>query len=220
MRIVSKPARKVRIREDGGRGSLPNAGQYESLLERDYYTLLKIDPRVESFQPQPIVVPYRDSRGRNRKYFPDVLVHYRCTEEGRPPSSLVEVKPREKLEQASASLTCKLEAGRQFAAANGWSFMVATEREIRVPRLENAKFLAMYLRREPTPMTRERLLLVLGELVSADVQTLLAALCKDKWNQAEQIPHIWYLVAKGEITVDLSAPLTMGSLLSLPEREE
>jgi TnsA endonuclease N terminal/TnsA endonuclease C terminal len=218
MRISSRQVRRIRGRTDGGTGFIPNAGRYESLLERDYYTLLRIDPEVESFQPQPIKVPYTDKEGRHRKYCPDVLVRFRPSQAGSAkPSCLVEVKPLAKLAHATALERLKLDAGIRFASANGWTFAVVTEREIRTTRLENAKFLVMFVDRVPSPITRARMLVALGELPAADPDMLLASLCKDKWNCAEQIPVLWHLIVKGEIGVDLSKPLTMKSPIWVPE---
>lgn len=47
----------------------------ESTLERDLYNLLEFDPMVQSYEEQPITLPYRLSNGQQSHYTPDVIIH-------------------------------------------------------------------------------------------------------------------------------------------------
>lgn len=185
----------------------------ESSLERDFYILLDFDLDVARYEEQPVRIEYRDAEGRERSYVPDVLITYRddiSPAKGWPPL-LCEVKYREDLRLNWKDIKPKIRAGRVYAHERGWRFKIITEREVRTPYLENAKFLRQY-RRVPTNCEHVDLLLAaMRELREADPETLLIAVFKDPWNRAQLIPMLWQLVSNKMIGVDLSQPLTMRS---------
>lgn len=49
----------------------------ESTLERDLYNLLEFDPMVESYEEQPVTLPYQHLNGQPSRYTPDVIIHLR-----------------------------------------------------------------------------------------------------------------------------------------------
>src|SRR5690349_7344800 len=51
--------------------------RYDSLLERDFFLVLDLHPAVESYQEQPIHLPWWSDEGIERVYVPDVLVRFR-----------------------------------------------------------------------------------------------------------------------------------------------
>jgi hypothetical protein len=124
----------------------------ESTLERDFVTLTLFDPAVIAIEAQPLTITWHDTNGRERRYTPDFLV------ERRDRTLLVEVKPAAVLEEQRDALRPKYAAARAFAMRRGWRFEISTEREIRIPRLVNAKIL-LDLRNHPSdPAVADRLL--------------------------------------------------------------
>jgi len=119
---------------------------FESTLEKDFFLLLEFDRRVESFEEQPVTIPYHNPEGQLCRYTPDVLVRYRPVLTGQPggPPALCEVKYRSDLREHGAEYRPKFTAARRYARDRGWRFRVVTEREIRTPRLRNIRFLLRY----------------------------------------------------------------------------
>jgi hypothetical protein len=94
--------------------------QYESGLELDIMTLLERSDQVSFYQEQPVAIPY-SFKGKLRKYYPDLLV---ATVDGR--CLLVEVKPTDSM---ALSINCaKAIAGRAWAHARGWGWLVVSDR--------------------------------------------------------------------------------------------
>lgn len=186
----------------------------ESSLERDLLVLLDFDPAVERYEEQPVRIEYRDARGRRRTYTPDVLVHFRqdVAANGVSLSPLLyEVKYREDLSENWPQIKPKVRAGRDYARGRGWRFHIITEREIRTPYLESAKFLRQYRRLQPGDAERRLLLDRLREMGESDPETLLLAIHQEPVRRAELLPTLWHLVAVGDIHADLGERLTMRS---------
>ncbi|MBV9772833.1 MAG: TnsA endonuclease N-terminal domain-containing protein [Gemmatimonadetes bacterium] len=193
--------------------------QYESTLERDLYTLLEFDPAVSSYEVQPVRIDYIDEEGKARHYTPDVLVHYEKRPRGESPRRplLCEVKPVAQLAGHWREIRRKVQAARAFVGTRDWEFRVLTERHIRTPYLDNARFLLPFKRR-PTDQAAEALLVDrLRELRSTDPQTLLAAVYWDPENRDLLIPSLWKLIAYGIVECDLGLPLTMTTRIWLRE---
>ncbi|RJT17803.1 sigma factor-like helix-turn-helix DNA-binding protein [Buttiauxella izardii] len=94
--------------------------QYESGLELDIMTLLERSDLVSFYQEQPVAIPY-SFKGRLRHYYPDLLV---STIDGR--CLLVEVKPTDSM--ALSINRVKANAGRAWAHARGWGWLVVSDR--------------------------------------------------------------------------------------------
>lgn len=186
---------------------------FESTLERDLLTLLEFDLMVDSFEVQPIRVNWYDENNKTRTYTPDVLVFYRKDIESvanRKPL-LIEVKYREDLKKDWANLKPKFLAAVRYAKSRGWRFKLLTEVEIRTTYMENAKFLLPYLHQYIDDAFEIKIFDKLKDMREATPESIIKAIFKDKWNQAELIPTIWQMIAQRKIGTDLSAPLTMTS---------
>ena len=191
---------------------------FESTLERDFYLLLDFDVTVTSFEEQPVQIKFVDSANTSRTYTPDVLVYYRgdLLSAEAPLPTLYEVKYRDDLRAHWSEYRAKFKAAKRYARQQGWCFRLITEREIRTPLLKNVKFLREYRRRVFDQADRLRLLTVLEEQGTTEVENLLLRLNPTHAMQAQLLPLLWHLVAVRKIAVDLSAPLTMRSRLWLP----
>ncbi len=187
--------------------------EFESTLERDFLIIQEFDLNVLKFEVQPLVIEWEDRVGKSRCYTPDVFVEYR---KDIAPAKymkplLCEVKYRQDLRENWPELFSRLRAGFRFARRQGWRFKIFTENEIRTPYLSNARFLLPYMCSAPDEAHLELLLGRLSEMREADPESLIKAIFRDRWAQAELLPTLWYLVANRQIGTDLGLPLTMRS---------
>lgn len=93
---------------------------YESGLELGVLTLLERSGQVAYYQEQPVLISY-SAGSRKRKYYPDLLV---AMSDGR--CLLIEVKPTESM--ALSINRTKASAGRAWAHACGWGWLVVSDR--------------------------------------------------------------------------------------------
>ncbi len=192
-----KPVRKVVPGHRGVTGTVPFFGKYESSLERDLMEIMRFDPSIEAFTPQPLTIEFVDKDGAKRKYTPDGLIEFKTSSGNCQPPILFEVKYREDFRKDWRSLMPKLRAAKTYGLQRGWRFEVFTEREIRTTYLTNVKFLWPYLQRVPDTEIIRHVLSLLNDLDEADPELLLCALCNDATNRASYIPIIWHLIAIG-----------------------
>ena len=212
--LVSGPVRRIGIQSRSITGTMPDGNRYESSLERDFMLLVRFNPAVDIYTPQPVTFRYQASDGNWCRYTPDGLIEWRSdygVHDQRP--LLVEIKYRESFREQWRAWRDRLRAGRNFAKERGWVFEVYTERDIRIPFLDNARFLLPYLNREIDSEIELSVLDKLSELVETSPRELLGALCQDKWGQAAFIPVIWKLLGARFIGCDLTEPLTMQSTI-------
>lgn len=185
--------------------------QFESTLERDFLTLLEFSPDVERFEVQPVTISWPDG-ARERRYTPDVLVHFRERTGERRSPMLYEVKYRSDLRKSWPELRPKFRAGIRHAKGRGWRFKIITEREIRTPYLANAQFLLPFVRRGTPPEAEIEILdRALQSLRECDIGSLMLAACHDEWQRAKLLPVLWFLIGRFLLGVDLQEPLTMRS---------
>lgn len=196
----------VNCRSITGRQGL-SGQQFESALERDLLDLLKFDLDVERYETQPLTIYYEGSDQKSYTYTPDVLVHYRHQK----PSSLMEVKYRDEYRERYCELRARFRAAHRYARVRGWSFRVVTDREIRTPYLENARFLHPY-RDLCSDLARDSLLIeMLGRMGGASPKSLLDALSDNRIVRGELLPRLWKLLADFQVSADLTVKLDMHS---------
>ena len=124
---------------------------------------------------------------------------------------LCDVKYRAELFEKWPMLKLRLKAAKRFANANGYSYSIKTEVEIRSPLLTNATFLLPYLRCEPDPEHEKILTSALSVLAGTTPRELLDRCNADQWQSALMIPTLWCLVGRRAIGTDLASPLSMQS---------
>lgn len=180
----------------------------EPTLERDFNQLLEFDSGVQSYDVQPVEISYLLGNDL-RTYTPDVRVDYICSKKFK--TTLFEVKYRSDLAENWTEYKPKFKAAIRYAKAKGMRFKLVTEREIRTPLLNNIKFLLPYRGNQPVDAHESILLKRLRELRECDPETLLIAIFRDKWSQAELIPSLWRLIATGSISANLNVPLSMST---------
>ena len=205
------PVRNIPLNCRSVTGRVPSCGKYESTLERDLMEILRFDPNIDSFTPQPLTFGYLDREGKARTYTPDGLIQFKQKPTSYSMPVLFEVKYRADFRKDWKILLPKFRAAKKYCLARGWRFEVFTEREIRTPYLNNVRFLWPYLERKVSEEVRHQILQTLWDLDEADADLLLCALCHDPTNRAHLIPAIWHLVATAAIGCDLNVPLSMRS---------
>ncbi len=206
---MTRPARHIGITNRSVSGVVPGMGRYESALERDFMEILRFEPDIEGFRAQPLSIDFLRKDGSQGKYTPDGYFEYSPSIALAP--ILYEIKYREDFREHWKTLMPKFRAAKEYCLQRGWEFRVFTENEIRTPYLSNIRFLTPYRDRTISEETKHLILLHMFDLREAPPDLLLASIYRDKMNRAKIIPALWYLVANGEIGIDLTEPLTMRS---------
>lgn len=185
------------------------SAEFESTLERDLFALLEFSPDVIGFEVQPVVIGWKDTAGRDRRYTPDVLVRLKSSSK----PLLLEAKYRQDLHEDWQNLNEKHLAAKRWAKENGMKFNVVTESMIRGAYLDNARFLLNY--RYPVPPV-EMMSFVKATLKSkrkSSASEIVETVFNDDWRQAQLLTVVWYLVSTFQIKVDLLKKLNMQSEL-------
>lgn len=181
--------------------------EHESALERDFVTLTSFLDPTASIISQPVTLTFRDGLSA-RRYTPDYLI--RRTNGA---AQLVEVKYRTDLRANWQRLRPAFVAARAWALEHAAVFRIATERGIRGPRLDNAKRL-IALRQAPLdPDITALVMAVVRARGSATFGEVLSALPLDR---RVGLSALWRLIAYQGLRVDLSAPITHATRMSLP----
>jgi hypothetical protein len=179
--------------------------EHESALERDFITLTSfLDPDA-SIVSQPITLTFRHD-GRTRRYTPDFLVRT-CHR-----LELIEVKYQADLVANAERLQPAFDTARGWATENHALFRIATESDIRTSALLNAKRLLplRYL-----PVDRETAIRVLTTVGSLSAPSFGCVVDAVKNSRAATLSTVWRLIARGELRVDLCAPITLHTRLAL-----
>jgi hypothetical protein len=185
--------------------------QFESTLERDLLDLLAFDLSVERYETQPVRLYYDAGNGQTLPYTPDALIIYRP--DAHLYNLLVEVKFREEYRARFSELKRRFRAAQQHAREQGWRFCVLTEREIRTPYLDNARFLRPYREHASDPDREHRLLERVRSLKETTPTELLQVFEADALERARYLAVLWKLVSEFRIRANLAEKITMRSQL-------
>lgn len=199
-----------------GRVSLSTGGNasFESSLERDWLIALDFDPTVRLLREQPFSIQY-ELDGKIRRYTPDILAES-VSPQKKILTTVYEVKPLDELRTEWQRYKPRFRAAVHYCRARGWRFKIVTEREIRTPFVNNAKFLRRYRTVQSQPIVAQQLLYTLKALGETTPQTLLAAAYLHEEKRMSAVPELWRLVAIREVVALLDEPLTMRSPIWCP----
>jgi transposase InsO family protein len=134
-------SRKITAKERGNRGIFPSNKvkdgivEYESGLERDFFFECHHAPDVMKFQHQPVTIYYKDTKGKNRKYSPDVYVELYDGTKG-----LFEIKYEEEVRNKGELYKERWNEARKWGKKRNIFFKVLTEEKIRTARRFNIWF--------------------------------------------------------------------------------
>src|SRR5262249_18461312 len=152
-----------------------------------------IDPNVQAFEEQPLVIPYQHNE-REVTYTPDFLLQT----QGR--HILVECKPAS-LVKTEANQR-KFNAARSWCKEHGYEFEVVTDEQIRAGfRLANVKRLTQYARHVVNAQMKSR---ICGILQVATTPMMITALAREiaPNNPASAISSILHMAYHHQIAID------------------
>ncbi|MEX1272758.1 MAG: TnsA endonuclease N-terminal domain-containing protein [Gammaproteobacteria bacterium] len=191
---------------------------HESKLERSFIVLAEFLPTVRIYEEQPVSVPYVGARGQKLVYHPDFLVEF--SDEARRPA-LVEIKPISALKKHAQKFRYKFEAASAFARRQGWRFLILTDRVIEHPLVTAAHFLLPFRRGSLDVGHAELLLKTLEKFDGeASVSLVLDELVRLGCDRPEATRSVWIAAANFTVGCRFDSPLTMSSLISLPDRSQ
>lgn len=169
---------------------------YESLLERDYFYLLELDPDVVSYREQPGRI-YYVLKGKGHHYTPDLLVERQHVKQ------IVEVKPKRKTAEENFLRLFRL--AEEVCRREGYEFKVATEEMIRVqPRLNWVKLLYKYARTPILPQHQ----VGCHELFAEKEQAPLGEVTEFFTSRGGDQRVVYALIYHGLLSINLSEPLS------------
>ena len=178
---------------------------------------------MTSIEGQPVLINWLDDKGREHRYTPDFLIHFKPSGEQFPPFQpgkvrpwLVEIKDEKTLREQWREFRPRFRAAVAYARARGWLFHLFVERHLRSPRLANARLLLSALDFPEQPSICERLLLELARLGEATAHTLVDEACRQNISRTDCLQALWRLVLQRRIETNLKLPLGMNSRLRLP----
>lgn len=237
--MVYGPIRRVRENPISvtARLSSPKLGSMvhaESLLEYDFYSILDFDPRVQKYGVQCAVLPWRDERGRRRRYHPDVLVQFNnpmvddlarplATAAAKFLPTVYEVKPWQTLKEDWAELRPKFAGARDTLKPMGIRFRVITERQMHPVFLQNVRKLVELKKQSHPKWTSPadpETATQIAKMVRAGGQAVTPQLILDQLGLTQHsdwelrmrvIREIWMLVALCHLDADLLEPLSLST---------
>jgi len=182
---------------------------YESLLERDFFLTLEFDQTVSSYEEQPLQISYQHYN-KQLKYTPDCLVLYN---NDRLPC-IYEVKFSNEIKEKKVFLESKFEQIENYLSENDMDFKLFTEIDVDATYLHNIKFIYNYavIRNQAKINILKQKLKKHKEIV---YQEFLNSCSNNKYEQAEIIPYIWYLVLTGYLSINLYEKITPDTLLKV-----
>lgn len=198
-----------------GRETDRAASPASAALMRDFFVILDFDLNVQYYQCQPVSVTYTDPTGAKSAFTPEFLITYRrdIVPARRMRPLLCDVMTRQDVFENWATFKSHVCAAHRYARGRKWQYQLLTEREIRTPYLENARFLLPYCRLDTDWEGSHPLLRMLRELRQANPEALLAACSNGDAHRAKLTALLWHLVSIWQIGADLTEPLTMRSTI-------
>jgi len=186
---------------------------HESTLERDFIYLLEFDSNVDRYEEQPMAVQYYAGR-RLITHVPDFKVRYHTADKQRS-TVIFQVKYRDDLLTNWKKYHPALRATKRFARDHGWEARIVTDREIRIPRLQNVKRLLPF-RLHLIDEDEASLCTELLRPSPLALKALLSFLQEHGKEPAAMLPTIYSLIVGQRISIDLDVPLAPQTILTLP----
>jgi hypothetical protein len=180
---------------------------FESSIERDLIHVLDFEQEVTWFAEQPVIIVYQHE-GKRCTYTPD----FHLWRNGQ--SVLVECKPEGRVQIAENQR--KFSAARAWCAAQGCTFEVITDRQLRTGyRLQNIKLLTQFARYDIGPGIQRRIRTCLSTAAAPMTVTDVMVQVATPKPQTALIP-ILYMAFHHRLWMPLDpAPISVGSLIAL-----
>jgi hypothetical protein len=222
------PTRKIKSSPVKVTGTAPDGQSFESTVEEDFFFLLRFNRLVKSFEDNPVTIDWMDENREMRRYTPDVLVHYKEDETGKPysPPILCEIKPFKEGDAPSTHKRypprtenhpenkLKWAAAERYARKQGWEFKVFYEKDIRTEYFTNARFLLRHVEKMHDSKHQYGLLQALAER---------GPMTLHEWMQSQKstgnndrlyiLPACYRLIGLQMVDVDLNSKLTFETMI-------
>ncbi len=188
---------------------------FESILERDFFTLLEFDRNVVEYEEQPLKLKYM-LKAKNTRYTPDVLVIYKDYSK-----KIFEVKYQSDIDsdpelQHKISIL-KEEIARQMSIP----FDTFTDTQIDKIYFRNCVFLYKNAFIPKNDVITSKVLDGLNDLsASISIKSFLELLSKNQTEQLRILPYLWHEIFKNTSLVDMQQPLTMSTPIQIRGHSE
>jgi len=188
---------------------------FESILERDFFTVLEFDNNVISYEEQPFQIKYT-LKGVSTRYTPDILVIYKDGSQ-----KVFEVKYQNSID-SDLELQYKLTIVKEeIMQQKSLSFEVFTDIQLDNIYLKNCIFLYKFafLIENIRIQTNIKNALKLKK-ESLSIRAFIEELSPEQSCQLQNLPYLWHEVFKNLSLVNMQQPITMSSLLQIRDYHE
>ncbi len=185
-----------------------NQVAFESILERDFFTILEFEDDVLSYEEQPFRINYK-LNGASTRYTPDVLVTYKNGSQ-----KVFEVKYQNEID-SSEELQHKLSVLKdEIFEQKSLSFEIFTDINLNDKYLKTYTFLYRYaFLIENNEMTNKVLEAIKKYSSPVVVKALLESITMEPSEQLKVIPYIWKEVFKNRALINMNEKITMSSII-------
>jgi len=181
---------------------------FESILERDFFTVLEFEEDVMSYEEQPFKINYQ-LNGATTRYTPDVLVTY---DDGS--QKVFEIKYQDEID-STQELQHKLYVLKdELLEQKSLAFEVFTDTNLNDIYLKNIQFLYRYaFLQQNDELTTKVSNAINNQNSSVSVKSLLSSITTDQNEQLKVIPYIWHEVFKNNSLINMYEKITMSSMI-------
>lgn len=181
---------------------------FESILERDFFTLLEFQQNVLSYEEQPLKINYQ-LKASNTRYTPDVLVTY---DDGS--KKIFEVKYQSDID-SDPELQYKISVLKEEIAKQ-MSIPFETFTDIQIDKIYFKNCVFLYKNAfisENDAITAKILLTIANLSAPITVKSFLELLSSNPIEQLKFLPYLWHEICKNTSLINMYQPITMSSLL-------
>lgn len=181
---------------------------FESILERDFFTLLEFQQNVLSYEEQPLKINYQ-LKASNTRYTPDVLVTYNDGTK-----KIFEVKYQSDID-SDPVLQYKISVLKEeIAKQMSIPFETFTDIQIDQIYFKNCVFLYKNAFISETDTITAKILQTLANISAPiTVKSFLELLSSNRTEQLKFLPYLWHEIFKNTSLINMYEPITMSSLL-------
>jgi hypothetical protein len=177
---------------------------FESILERDFFTILEFDDTVISYEEQPFQIKY-DLKGRTTRYTPDVLVTYQNNSQ-----KVFEVKYQNEID-SDVELQHKLSVlTQEIKQQKSLQFEIFTDSNLDNIYLKNCIFLYKYAFLYQNPDIKNLTTAAMtNQQDCISVKEFIESLSTDSIAQLKILPYLWHEIFKNNLLVNMHEKITM-----------
>ncbi len=181
---------------------------FESILERDFFTLLEFDKDIVSFEEQPLKIKYK-LKAKNTRYTPDVLVIYKDGSK-----KIFEVKYQSDID-SDQELQYKISVLKEEIARQMFiPFETFTDAQIDQIYFKNCVFLYKNAFISENKTMTNKVLENINQLSAPiSIKSFLELLSTNQTEQLQILPYLWHEVFKNTSLINMHQKITMSSIL-------